>query len=106
MPLLDRRGFLALLGVSAASLSAARVWVPDSGLVVLPRTMVLELARTCSFCGARGSTVASMVGLFKRPPRICEGCIWNSYAAIFEMPARLREAILPTPPARPTAPHL
>ena len=55
--------------------SAAGLWLPESGLVTLPRRMVLELSGSCSFCGKMVTEVAGLAGVRGRLVRICNECI-------------------------------
>src|SRR5262245_6890117 len=69
--MLRRRGFLFLLGVGVP----AGLWLPETGLVTISRTMVLELVGACSFCDAPGSLLRALAGVVGRPHRICNECV-------------------------------
>lgn len=65
-----RRRFLWLVGASSAGIFMAR-----TGLIELPRNMVLQLAGTCSFCGKDRREVFGLAGIMSRAERICDECI-------------------------------
>ena len=71
---LDRRGFLLLLG-SIGTTTAAGLWLPSTGVVALPGAMVLELRGTCSLCGETTPNVSVLAGALERSPRICDRCV-------------------------------
>lgn len=66
----SRRGFLLLCGASGAGIFLAK-----TGLIELPRRMVLQLAGTCSFCGQRPEEVFAILGVPGRNERICDECL-------------------------------
>jgi len=72
--MLSRRGFLLMLGAAFGSTTAG-LWLPETGVVTVPRRMVLELTGTCSFCGLRLPAVTALAGVVTRSPRICNQCI-------------------------------
>jgi hypothetical protein len=72
--MLTRRGFLLMLGAAFGSTTAG-LWLPETGVVTVPRRMVLELTGTCSFCGVGPPAVTALAGVITRSARICDQCI-------------------------------
>lgn len=87
---MNRRRFLALVGVAVPGL-----WLDGSGLIQLPRNMVIALSGSCSFCGKHAQEVFGLAGVVTRPTRICNECI-DICLAIF----RDDEMHPPAPPQR------
>ena len=98
--MLKRRGFLLLLGVAGAT-TASGLWMPDTGLVELPRRFVLEVAGACWFCQKPAERVARLVGVPGRPTRVCNECIELCFDIIEENGTGPRR---PPPLAPPPAP--
>jgi hypothetical protein len=65
-----RRGFLWLCGASTAG-----IYLAKTGLIELPRRMVLQMAGRCSFCGKDRREVFGIAGTVGREQRICDECI-------------------------------
>jgi ClpX C4-type zinc finger len=67
---MNRRHFLALIGTAAPGL-----WLDGTGLIQLPRRMVIAISGRCSFCGKAAGEVFGLVGVTSRPMRVCNECI-------------------------------
>lgn len=74
---MQRRRFLALIGPATPGL-----WLSGIGLIQLPRRMVIDLSRQCSFCGKPAQQVFGLAGVLSRPPRICNECIGDATALL------------------------
>ena len=72
-----RRGFLLW-----ATAAAAGLWLPERGVVPLPRGMVVDLSRPCSFCGETGGAIQAVVGVRGRPTRICVPCLQAGFRVL------------------------
>ncbi|HEY7372318.1 MAG TPA: ClpX C4-type zinc finger protein [Polyangia bacterium] len=67
---MTRRGFLWLCGASTAGIYRAK-----TGLIDLPRQLVLQMAGTCSFCDKDRLEVFGIAGVVGKEARICDECI-------------------------------
>jgi hypothetical protein len=72
-----RRGFLLW-----ATAAAAGLWLPERGVLSLPRAAVLELQGPCSFCNERGGEVHAVVGVRGEPTRICAACLGAGFRVL------------------------
>ncbi|MCB9688031.1 MAG: hypothetical protein H6738_17815 [Alphaproteobacteria bacterium] len=68
---MNRRSFLAIGGTTVV----CGLFLPDRGLVAVPRDMVLKLGGACSFCHRPGSATTALAGLAGRSVRICTQCV-------------------------------
>jgi len=55
--------------------STAGIYLAKTGLIELPRRMVLQMAGKCSFCGKAQHEVFGLAGVIGRQARICDECI-------------------------------
>lgn len=83
-----RRRFLLLVGASGAGIFLAK-----TGLIELPRTMVLQLAGHCWFCGKDRREVFGIAGVIGREPRICDECIGLCFDILAEEIEELRKGV-------------
>ena len=67
---MNRRYFVALIGAAIPGL-----WLDGSGLIQLPRRMVIDISGRCSFCGKYAREVFGLAGVMSRPTRVCNECI-------------------------------
>lgn len=67
---MNRRRFIALIGAAAPGL-----WLEGTGLIQLPKRMVISISGRCSFCGKASREVFGLAGVMSRPTRICNECI-------------------------------
>jgi len=67
---MNRRHFVALIGAAIPGL-----WLYGSGLIQLPRRMVIDISGRCSFCGKYAREVFGLAGVTSRPTRVCNECI-------------------------------
>jgi hypothetical protein len=67
---MNRRRFLALIGATVPGL-----WLDGTGLIQLPRRMVISISGRCSFCGKAAGEVFGLAGVTSRPTRVCNECI-------------------------------
>ena len=89
---MERRRFLLLLGTTTTGV------VFSTGLIELPRKMVLAAGGSCAFCNRRSEVTRGMAGMTGRPIRICSECV----ALCFELLAEEeRLAANPPPPSFP-----
>jgi ClpX C4-type zinc finger protein len=67
---MNRRYFVALIGAAIPGL-----WLDGSGLIQLPRRMVIDISGRCSFCSKYAREVFGLAGVTSRPTRVCNECI-------------------------------
>lgn len=67
---MNRRRFLALIGTAVPGL-----WLDGTGLIQLPRSMVISISGQCSFCTRAAGEVFGLAGVTGRPTRVCNECI-------------------------------
>lgn len=67
---MDRRSFLAI-----ATATTAGLFLPSSGLVAMPRPLVSDVARACSFCHKPVADEFRILGATSGAPRICTECV-------------------------------
>lgn|SRR5262245_61174512 len=67
---MNRRRFIALIGASLPGL-----WLDGTGLIQIPKRMVIALSGQCSFCGKNAKEVFGLAGVAGRSVRICNECI-------------------------------
>jgi len=91
---MDRRSFLAF---SAASLTG--LVVPTTGVLAVPRHLVLQMMGSCSFCKKEPLRIAATAGNRDGTVRICDQCLRLCLDIIAEDDAR------PAPPPAPPAPR-
>jgi hypothetical protein len=90
-----RRGFLWLCGASGTGIFLAK-----TGLIELPRQMVLQMAGTCSFCGKHRREVFGIAGIVGGRARICDECIglcFDILAEELENQEKARATAVPDP---------
>ena len=83
---MNRRRFIALIGAAIPGL-----WLEGTGLIQLPRSMVISVSGRCSFCRKAAREVFGLAGVMSRPTRICNECI----DTCFEI---MGDSQLPPPP--------
>jgi ClpX C4-type zinc finger len=93
---MNRRRFIALIGAAAPGL-----WLEGTGLIQLPKRMVISISGQCSFCGKASREVFGLAGVMSRPTRICNECI-DICLEILSDDLHLH----PPPPAPPPDEHL
>lgn len=67
---MNRRRFLALTGAAVTGL-----WLAGTGLIALPRLMIIAISGRCSFCDKAAAEVFGLTGVTGYPTRICNECI-------------------------------
>jgi hypothetical protein len=67
---ISRRRFLTLISTTTAA-----ILLRETGVIALPRRLVLDLSGSCSFCDKVPEEVFGMAGTAKRTVRICSECI-------------------------------
>jgi ClpX C4-type zinc finger len=91
-----RRGFLWLCGATSAG-----IFFPNTGLIELPKRMVLQMAGRCSFCGKDRREVFGIAGVVGSEARICDECIGLCFDILAEEQEALEKARNPPPPPTP-----
>src|SRR5262245_24512163 len=67
---MNRRRFIALIGAAVPGL-----WLDGTGLIQLPKRMVIDISGQCSFCGIDAGRVFGLAGVTVRSARVCNECI-------------------------------
>jgi hypothetical protein len=67
---MNRRRFIALIGAAVPGL-----WFDGTGLIQLPKRMVILISGRCSFCGKAAGQVFGLAGVTRRSTRVCNECI-------------------------------
>jgi hypothetical protein len=91
-----RRGFLWLCGATTAG-----IYLAKTGLIELPKRMVLQMAGRCSFCGKERREVFGLAGVVGSEARICNECIGLCFDILQEEQEALEAARNPPPPPMP-----
>jgi hypothetical protein len=78
---MNRRRFIFLIGAAAPGL-----WFEGTGLILLPKRMVIDISGRCSFCGKAGKEVFGLAGVLGRTARVCNKCIDICFDIIGEAP--------------------
>ena len=81
-----RRRFLVLCGTAGTG-----IFLVKTGLIELPRRMVLQLAGRCAFCGKERREVFGIAGVVGKEPRICDECIGLCFDILGEEIENIRE---------------
>jgi len=77
--------------------SGAGIFLAKTGLIELPRRMVLQLAGTCSFCGKDRREVFGIAGVVGSQARICDECVGLCFDILREEREEMEKARNPPP---------
>ncbi|HKQ74071.1 MAG TPA: ClpX C4-type zinc finger protein [Blastocatellia bacterium] len=96
---MNRRRFIALIGAAVPGL-----WLDGTGLIQLPKRMVIALSGRCSFCAKDAREVFGLAGTLNQSTRVCNECI-DICLQILRDDAIFNPASIPPPPPPPIAGH-